>query len=253
MVLMTLSACGIMDGNSSRCPLEYRMKVVNRVYEEQGKASEETYCKFRLPVFSRGEHAAVINRYLMGWIAGSTVFEAGFTHGDSPTMGELADYFFSVYEKERKEFPVNWPYQFELDGSVLLNRPGLVSLDLSFYAFTGGAHGNSHTENFVFNTATGKRLGLNDVFVTGFEAPLNKLIDSRFRKMRGLSPAERLDGEQGMLFENSIRFNDNLALTDKGIRFHYNPYEIAAYAFGSTVVNIPYSELEGLLKPEFMP
>ena len=69
--------------------------------------------------------------------------------------------------------------------------------------------------------------------------------------MKGLSPTERLDGEKGMLFENYIRFNSNFALTDKGVAFFYNQYEIAAYAYGTTKIDLPYRELAGILKPRF--
>lgn len=253
LVVVFMTACTPQDRNNlAPRPLSFEMESVEKVYEGAGKESEnETYCRVRYPVFSDGKHAETINRYLLGWIADSTVF--GSVAGDSAgiTIEGLADSFFAEYDSFRKDFPVNWPYQFELDGSVLLNRSGILTVELSYYAYTGGAHGNSHTEYFVFETMTGKRLGLNDVFVEDFEKPLNKLIDSRYRQMRGLSPADRLDGEKGMLFENFIHFNENFALTDQGVSFFYNNYEITAYAFGPTKIDLSYSKLAVILSPKF--
>ena len=252
LILFFAAACRSQNGSGLPRPLGYEMKSIDKVYEngkEDGK--NETYCKVSYPVFSDGDHAETINRYLLGWIADSTALSAVPGDSASITIEEFADNFFAEYEAVRKEFPVSWPYQFELTGSVLLNRPELLTVDLSYYAFTGGAHGNSHTEYFVFDTMTGKRLGLNDVFEQGFEERLNKLIDSRYRQMKGLSPTDRLDGEKGMLFENYIRFNSNFALTDKGVAFFYNQYEIAAYAYGTTKIDLPYRELAGILKPRF--
>lgn len=247
-----VTACTADDQNKPARPLSYEMKSVEKVYEgAEGMPENETYCKVSYPVFSDGEHAEAINRYLLRWIADSTALSS--VPGDSAdiTIEGLADNFFAEYDSFRKDFPVSWPYQFELDGTVLLNRSGILTVDLSYYAYTGGAHGNSHTEYFVFDSRTGKRLGLNDVFEEGFEESLNKLIDTRYRQMKGLSPTERLDGEKGMLFENFIHFNDNFALTDQGMSFFYNNYEIAAYAFGPTKIDLSYSELSGLMKPEF--
>ena len=252
LIMVFITACTTQDQNKLTRPFSYELKTIEKVYEgTEGEPENETYCKVSYPVFSDGEPAETINRYLLGWIADSTALSS--VPGDSAgiTIEGLADNFFAEYEAIRKEFPVSWPYQFELTGSVLLNRPELLTVDLSYYAFTGGAHGNSHTEYFVFDTMTGKRLGLNDVFEQGFEERLNKLIDSRYRQMKGLSPTERLDGEKGMLFENYIHFNDNFALTDQGVSFFYNNYEIAAYAFGPTKIDLPYSELAGILKPRF--
>ena len=247
-----IAACSSKDSGDSIQSLSYEMKSFDKVYQDGGEGAEnDTYCKFRYPVFSDGEHAETINRYLLNWIANSTALSPGESYTGGITIEELAENFFREYETARKEFPVSWSYQFELTGSVLLNRSDLLTVDLSYYAFTGGAHGNSHTEYFVFDTRTGKRLGLNDVFAEDFEERLNTLIDSRYRQMRGLSPAERLDGEKGILFENYIRFNSNFALTDKGVAFFYNQYEIAAYAYGTTKIDLPYSELAGILKPRF--
>jgi len=247
-----LAACSGKHGISADHSLRYEMNSVEKVYEEDDNGGENaTYCKVSYPVFSDGEHAETFNRYLLGWIADSTALSSVPLDPGSITIEGLADNFFAEYDSLRKDFPVSWPYQFELTGSVLLNKRGLLTVDLSYYAFTGGAHGNSHTEYFVFDTRTGTRLGLNDVFEQGFEERLNKLIDRRYRQMKGLSSTDRLDGEKGMLFENFIHFNDNFALTEEGVSFFFNNYEITAYAFGPTKIDLSYSELAGILKPEF--
>jgi hypothetical protein len=103
----------------------------------------------------------------------------------------------------------------------------------------------------VFDIRTGRRLALEDIFAEGFEEPLNKLIDSRFRRMKGLSDTDRLDSEKGSLFENFIHFNRNFAFTGKGVSFFYNQYEIAAYAYGPTKIDLSYPELMNILNPEF--
>jgi len=252
VVIVFVTACGNNNANDTLRPLGYEMKSIDKIFQEEDKGAEsETYFKCRYPVFFDGTHAEAINRYLQGWIADSTVFVPVPWGSGSIAIEDLADNFFAEYDSFRKDFPVSWPYQFELDGSVLLNRSGILTVDLSYYAYTGGAHGNSHSEYFVFETITGKRLGLHDVFEPGFGDRLNKLIDSRFRQMKGLTPTDRLDGEKGMLFENFIHYNHNFALTEEGVSFFYNNYEITAYAFGPTKIDLSYSDLSDILKQEF--
>jgi hypothetical protein len=44
-----------------------------------------------------------------------------------------------------------------------------------------------------------------------------------------------------------------VALTDTGIVVKYQPYEIAPYSSGQPELLIPYSELKGILRPEYLP
>jgi len=45
----------------------------------------------------------------------------------------------------------------------------------------------------------------------------------------------------------------NIALTDQGLLVKYNPYEVAPYSFGQPELLLPYSELRGILRPDYLP
>ncbi|BFM01967.1 hypothetical protein Psyaliredsea_06140 [Psychrobacter alimentarius] len=47
--------------------------------------------------------------------------------------------------------------------------------------------------------------------------------------------------------------SDNVTLTDKGIDILYQPYAIGPYASGMPTLSIPYSQLNGVIKPRFIP
>ena len=117
-------------------------------------------------------------------------------------------------------FPI--VYALDVNSSVVYNKPAALSVSIDFYINTGGAHPNSYARYFVFNPKTGKHLRLNDLFITGFEDKLNKLIDKKYRALRNLKDTDRLDGEKGYLFDNFIKFNDNFIFTKGGINFYYN-------------------------------
>jgi len=56
--------------------------------------------------------------------------------------------------------------------------------------------------------------------------------------------------EAGFYFENDVfKLTANFAITKEGLKFLYNPYEIAPYALGQQEIIIPYAALGELIKP----
>jgi len=236
--------------------MTYAMKNISLIYHDgkiynDAKQPDENdaYCLCRYPVFYGQKSSTPVNNIIEASIAESLRLGEQKSKGES--LDILTKQFLKEYDAFKKERKSELPYQFDLNGKVLLNRSGVLTLGLYTTTYTGGAHGSNHTEYLVFDTESGRRLRLQDVFVKGFEKRLNQFIDARFRKMMGLSKTERLDSEKGSLFKNSIQFNQNFALTNKGVSFLYNEYEIAAYVYGETEVDLSYKELAGILKHEY--
>jgi hypothetical protein len=123
------------------------------------------------------------------------------------------------------------------------------TLCLSFYNsnYLGGAHPNTFTVFRNINKETGDTISLINLFGSGFEDKLNKLIDKNYRVMKGLKPGDNLS-EKGDLFVNKITFTYNFAvLNDKAIEFYYNAYDIAPYVIGPVVVKISAEDIAGIL------
>lgn len=240
--MMVMLSCTTDAAPERPGPLSYRM----RTYERYSTMTKETWWKCSYPVFEGSPAAARINEILLDAVAG---VEATKQKGIPTSLPAAANAFIEDFEKTRMEFPDTFPYQSETTGSVLLNRDGRLTVAITYDAYTGGAHGMNSTVYHVFDTKSGKRLSLDDMFVPGYAKRLDALIDRRFRQMKGLSATDRLDSEQGTLFENFIRHNENFAVTDHGISFLYNPYEIAAYAYGPTEIDLKWQDLKGIVKP----
>jgi hypothetical protein len=250
-LLFLLHASGCSGGEKQAETLRHTMNTVRKTWHGCTEGDPQcTFFKCSYPVFTGGRHATAINRTITAYIVDSTYAGTGVKRSLNRTIASMADGFMKDYESYRAESEMDLPFQFELSGQVVLNQQGLLTVDISYASYTGGAHGINHTRYFVFDTATGKRLRAGDIFVRGFEQRLNRLIDAKFREQKGLSAAERLDSEKGGLFNNSISFNDNLAMTTIGIMFLYNSYEIAPYAEGPTEIFLRYRELGDILKPE---
>ncbi len=133
--------------------------------------------------------------------------------------------------------------------NVLFNEKGLLSLGFEEYAYNGGAHGNHGTAVASYDLAQKKVLKLNDVFLPKFEKIVNAALAKAVRRQFNMKANEPL---KNLLFDNSIEANNNFCITQKGITFLYNPYEIAAYAYGEIELFIPFEEIKSVVNPRFL-
>ena len=124
----------------------------------------------------------------------------------------------------------------ESEGAVTYLDTSYISLDFSQTTYTGGAHPNSYLQKSVFDIKTGMQLELADLVKD--TANLRKAVEIEFRKVREIPEGESLE-EAGFWFEyDNFLLAHNFGLTDNGLEFFYNPYEVAPYAAGSTSVLI---------------
>ena len=176
----------------------------------------------------------------------------------SPEMLYMVDKntFFEAYRYDMSEIRqddstvAEYPYMYSYDQQtalrVLWNEDYRLSLGYELYLYTGGAHGNYATSYLSYDLKSERALLLNDVFLPGFEDPLNALLEAAVRKKFQLTEEQALTE---VLFDDGISFNENFYLTGKGIVFAYVPYEIAAYAVGQIELFIPFVEIGALLQP----
>lgn len=135
-------------------------------------------------------------------------------------------------------------YTFEVRDSVLENTPDYVTLQLSGYIFSGGAHPNSFKELAVFETTSGKRI-LPAAYIQDTQKILPMLdIAYRAEKKEAFDSGFEYDGGQ-------ITFPVQVAFTEKGVLFHYNTYEIGPYILGDASVFLTWTDLEGAAKHPF--
>ncbi len=134
------------------------------------------------------------------------------------------------------EFMRERPYDEITEVEILYNRHNRLVLCVFNYLYSGGAHGNFDYQIINLDITKREVLGL----PADRLAELPQFIEKGFRKKHGLSETDSLNQ---ILFENHPQWvNNNYYLTEKGIGFIYNPYEIAPYAAGSLSVYIRLKE-----------
>lgn len=171
--------------------------------------------------------------------------------GNAPTVAAALDSFIAEAKAFYLEFPdVPTGYGQDIEQTVIFDSLGILTIEEFVYAFTGGAHGNYGTGFYNFAVKSGQPLGLGNLLIPDYKQPLKAIVEPIFRKTF-LEEGMKNYSDAGFYFENDeFTMTDNFAITKEGLKFLYNPYEIAPYAMGQQEVIIPYIQLKDLVKKE---
>ncbi len=156
------------------------------------------------------------------------------------------------YIKEAKK--QGWeirPYEALSDYKIAYNKDNILSICITNYEYTGGAHGMSHQKNYNINLKSGKEILLKDLFKekSNYKAHINKEIKKQMKA--------QTDAEEVVYFEDDLGFksisdNQSYYFEEGHIVIHFGLYEIASYAVGMPEFRIALKDLKESLKPEFL-
>lgn len=192
------------------------------------------------PVFSDSK----LNDFVLKKITGTVDNEKSYSSYESYAKGFIND--FDDFQKENKDRIQTW--FLIINTKVLKQKPQYIAFYTTYINFAGGAHPNSSFTYQNYNPETHQVITLDSLLILGSSGKLTAIAEKIFRKNEKLSPDQSL--KDNYFFENdTFKLNDNFTVTDEGLLFLYNPYEIKAYAFGITKLVIPFSELQDIAKP----
>jgi hypothetical protein len=133
-------------------------------------------------------------------------------------------------------------WEHEIAMHVSHQTPKLLTVGISTYSYTGGAHPNHWIEFHSFGTAMGKvrQLTLKDFFQPGFDSAqhVSKLVIQKLKSAEGADwvqsgEVKRLDAKMLQRFT-----------PDKGgMVWFFNPYDVGPYAAGDFEVKLTLAEL----------
>lgn len=168
---------------------------------------------------------------------------------DDETLESLGESFLTGYQNYVEEalYPEHIHSWFhEMNLSLPLYMPNIAVLNKSFAEYTGGAHGNYATLYHNYDLRDHSEIPLSKLLNPNKKKEFLNIAEKYFREAEGLS--ENASLENNYFFDDGIfSMTDNYALDRNGLRFHYNIYEIKAYAEGTTDFVVPYDQLQGLL------
>jgi len=143
-----------------------------------------------------------------------------------------------------------WPLRtgsvyIEYEAQVNDNRT--MSISVIYYQYTGGAHGNYNKETVNLDLVNEKELSLRELFdgSDDYKQVLTKEI------------LKQMNNDKDNLFPETLKdfkASDDLKfyLTDEGIVFYFDPYEVAPYASGIVEYKISYESLKDVLNENYV-
>ncbi len=195
-----------------------------------------------------------INSYIMGFYLNSSMGEDSSYNNLNDRIDSFIDSYRTEIEADSEFFKDYKPvYENSEFTSVSFNSDNILSLEISEYLFTGGAHGNSSFTLSSFNLATGEKIKLNDIFYDDYKNTLNSVGERIFREQYRADSTQSLYDQGFFGFENGFTLNDNFDIYLGGIKFQFNPYEAGAYALGAPEVFIPWSEIRNIIRDDSPP
>lgn len=160
---------------------------------------------------------------------------------------QAEDEFKTLSEEERALF---LPRSLTRTASVERGDGAVLSLLCVDYAYTGGSHGKGDYVGMCFNTMTGAKLALSDIF-TDTGALGAKAAEAVEAQAAAMDESEGFSGLRE--FVDSALEGGHWYLNNEGLALVASEGEIAPESSGSFTFVLPYAELEGLIKPEYVP
>lgn len=213
-----------------------------------------TYATIKYPNFLSGTKAevlSIINKTILDSLTYSII-----SNSKPNSLQEIIDQFIQAYSDVIKDFEVSEKedaayinvWEMERKISVDYNKQGLLCLNLIDYEFTGGAHGLT-TFNFInFSSQNGDLLLVKNVFKNEALTEMNKLADDKFRTANGMEPNQSYIENGFFIKTKTLELNNNFAISDTGITFVFNPYEIAPYSEGHILIHFTFDEVENFIQ-----
>jgi hypothetical protein len=182
---------------------------------------------------------------------------------DKTPLAALANHTISAdVRKEQAEFiqmalretakePQENPYGYDVSPAYQRYwKPGLYSVALEFYQFTGGAHGYSYRVMYNFALVDGKprRMFLKDFFKDGTD--YRKQVEKTL--MDKLHHDERAEFIREVAQLSPAQLN-RFTIEPDGLRFWFNPYEVASYARGPVDIKLKFADLGPDLRRDLIP
>lgn len=112
--------------------------------------------------------------------------------------------------------------------------------------YSGGAHGISTFEDYVFDLKSKKRIGLKDIVVTG---KMSALKDELWKQYEYWCQEKDMEP---YISKEDFKVSENFYINQSGgITFDFQLYELAPYAVGP--VSLELSDTDQLIKSDFLP
>lgn len=191
---------------------------------------------------------AFLKAYGADSVAGKPAnFDALYTAQRKEMFDEYPETIKEYDPGKEDQYASMWSQSAATSMEILLNEGYRLTIAVTSYMYSGGAHGNYGSELFSYDLKLKKPLAIQDILKPGYEKALTPHLAAAARRWAGLGPLDALDSVF-FVENNTVPFTKNVGITGKGLIFNYVPYEIGAYALGEIRLFVPFSDIKPLMK-----
>ena len=151
---------------------------------------------------------------------------------------------FSVEDGYDGENAWRFHFEFQREGrfTTACKSRHLQTYAVAYNDYTGGAHGMNALVCNVFDLTTGETVSEADLFAEGWQDGVSALLKTALDAFL----AAQEEGED--LVFGAPAPNGNFSVSEDGVTWTYNPYEIAPYAMGAIELTVRWTDLKPYLK-----
>ena len=251
ILVLLLTSC-ISNNNENQSDNPYGIQYIELTETESFNENGTIEYNFRIPVFAE-DNCKLLNQFILESAAKYLDIEKLKNKNDELDLNILKS-FIQKYSEQLEEDNYDTDVEHlelfkKLNIDSIFTIKDLVVLEEKQESYTGGAHGAYSTNYTVFDVMSKKILNASDIF------EINKLTELAFDYFlieRGLEKNGVDIEKEGFWFkDNKFHLNENFKIDSKYVTFLYNPYEIASYADGQILIEIPLNKLESTVKKEY--
>lgn len=167
------------------------------------------------------------------------------------TQAQLYANSFIKIDEELKALSSSHQISLMVKPKILQSKGVLATVVLNSSSYLGGAHGATAQRYYNFDLKNQKQVQLTDLLLPKQKANLDKLAHEAFKKWIVDSKLANNAAEYEEAWPFSV--TDNFLLGEQGLILQYAEYEIGPYVVGLPRLVIPFDQLQGVLKPEYLP
>jgi len=162
------------------------------------------------------------------------------------SINEAAEAFINSYKEDKAAFPdMASGYESKIDIAKSRESNELVSLKSEIYGYMGGAHGFTILSYLNFDAQTGEKLANEELFINN--NAFKNFAEKKFREKFDI-PNDDAINSTGFWFKDEIFvLPEAIGYEGENLVLIYNQYEIASYAEGQIILNIPIEQAEEYL------
>lgn len=138
-------------------------------------------------------------------------------------------------------------YYRSIIGKVKYLKNDLLTYEMNFNEYTGGAHNMYATTYESFDLKRMRSIKLSDLFKPNFQNQLTAIIVKQLLKDKKVRSVGELT-DKGYGSTGNITPTENFYFDSDGMNFVYNIYEIAPYSVGIVTVHIDFDDLKPVME-----